>query len=217
MARRPLVVASIPIRGYRDIEVALGVRDADYVELRLDYHWDPESIDYTALSGRRVIATLREVDEGGVNSFSSEVKKKLIKLWRNLNILYDVEASFVERYGVEYEDSIVSIHILGDPGDLDRLVKKVEKYIERAFVVKIAVAPFKGYKSFLSKLLELGDNVAVMPMGVEPVERIAFALLGSKLIYGYVTEPTAKGQLHYRKIIEILNMLYNSSVIPSPP
>lgn len=216
MARRPLVVASIPIKSPRDIEIALGIEDADYVELRLDYYRDPESIDYTVLSGRRVIATLREIDEGGINRFSPEFKKNLIKLWRNLGILYDVEASFIERYGVEYNGSIVSIHILEKPVDLNKVLRRVERYIDRALVVKIAVAPFKGYKSFLSRLLELGDNIAVMPMGADPVERIAFALLGSRLVYGYVTEPTAKGQIHYRKIVEILNKIYGSIYDSSP-
>ncbi|MDK6028088.1 type I 3-dehydroquinate dehydratase [Ignisphaera sp. 4213-co] len=211
MVKQPLVVASIPIRNVKDLEIALSIKDADYVELRLDYYSSPERIDYTMFANGRFIATLREKSEGGVNSFDPNVKKSLIMLWRKLGILYDVEASFIEKYNVEYNNAIVSIHILSEPKNIIEVENKVIKYLDKAFAVKIAVVPFKGYKSFLAKLLELGENVAVMPMNVEPRERIAFALLGSKLVYGYVTEPTANGQMHYKKIREVLNLFENTN------
>ena len=207
-ARRPLVVASIPIKSSEDLRTALSISDADYVEIRLDYFDDPNSIDYTVFRGRNVIATLREHSEGGAKRFDPETKKRLIKLWRDLGILYDVEISFVERHGVDYEDAIVSIHLFDKPKSLREIRSSVKRYVDRAFAVKIATIPFKGYKKFLAGLLELGGNIAVMPMSTDPVERIAFALLGSKLVYGYVTEPTARGQMHYRKVLEILKTLF---------
>ncbi|MEM1607931.1 MAG: type I 3-dehydroquinate dehydratase [Ignisphaera sp.] len=206
--RRPLVVASIPIKSLEDLETALSISDADYVEIRLDYFDNPSSIDYTVFRGRNVIATLREYSEGGAKIFDPELKKRLIRLWRELGILYDVEISFVERHGIEYEDAIVSIHLFDKPRSLLEIKNSVKKYVDKAFAVKIATTPFKGYKKFLASLLELGDNIAVMPMSTDPVERIAFALLGSKLVYGYVTEPTAKGQMRYRKILEIIKTLF---------
>lgn len=208
---RPLVVASIPIRSARDLELALSIDDADYVELRLDYYEKPEEIDYSAFRSRRVIATLREPCEGGVRGFDPGAKLRLLKLWRDLSIMYDVEISFIERYGgVDYENAIVSLHILGDPPPLERVKKKVLKYIDRAYAVKIATVPFNGYKAYLASLLELGDRVAVMPMAADPATRIAFALLGSRLVYGYVVEATAKGQIHYKKLAEIINSIYCS-------
>ena len=211
--RRPYVVASIPIKSYSDIQTALSITDADFVELRLDYFDNPMQIDYTGFIGKRIILTLRDIDEGGKKRFDPEIKKHLIKLWHGNGLMYDVELSFVERYGVEYENAIVSIHILNPTQALvDHVLAKVSRYVDKAFAVKVAVTPFKGYKKFLASLLELGDNIAVMPISSNAVERIGFALLGSKLVYGYVTEPTAPGQLHYKKLISILNTIYTSSI-----
>lgn len=210
LKRRPYIVASIPIRNDDDIRIALSITDADYVELRLDYHENPLRLDYENMKGKRVIMTLRELDEGGYRRFDPTVKKKLIKLWKDLNLLYDVEIKFAEKYGVECDGAIVSIHILSEKPSLDEIIAAVTKYIDKAFAVKVAVRPFKGYKTFLTSLLELGENIAAMPMDVDEVERIAFALLGSKLIYGYVTQPTALGQPHYKRLLKILEPLYSS-------
>jgi len=122
-----------------------------------------------------------------------------------MRIRYDVEIAFLEKYDVPYENSIVSMHIFGDPPKLDYLHRQIMRYLDKVFAVKMASKPFSGYKSYLAKLLELGSNIAVMPMSIDPIERIGFALLGSKLIYGYVDEPTVPGQSHYRKLREMLN------------
>jgi 3-dehydroquinate dehydratase-1 len=208
LRRRPYVVASVPIRNNNDLHVALSIADADYVELRLDYHEDPLKLNYEEMKGKRIIMTLRELDEGGHRGFEPSAKKRLIDVWRSLGLLYDIELRFVEKYGVEYDGAIVSIHILNGRPSLDEVVAAVSKYMDKAFAVKVALRPFKGYKAFLASLLELGENIAVMPIGVDEVERIAFALLGSKLIYGYVTQPTALGQPHYKKLLKVLELLY---------
>jgi 3-dehydroquinate dehydratase-1 len=208
MARKPYVVASVPVKNLDDLKTALSVEDADFVELRLDYYENPAEISYESLAGKRLIMTLREPSEGGFRGFDAEAKKRLLRLWRDLGFVYDVELRFVERWGADYDNAIVSIHLFDEVPPLSSIVSAVAKYLDRAFAVKVAVKPFKGYKAFLASLLELGDNVAVMPMGVEEAERIAFALLGSKLVYGYVTQPTAPGQPHYRKLVEVLRKVY---------
>lgn len=53
----------------------------------------------------------------------------------------------------------------------------------------------------------MSKNIAVMPIGTNPVERIAFAILGSKLVYGYAETPTAPGQMSYIQIKRIMNVL----------
>jgi hypothetical protein len=78
--------------------------------------------------------------------------------------------------GVKHDNVIVSIHVFDEVPPLSSIVSAVTKYLDRAFAVKVAVKPFKGYKAFLASLLELSDNVAVIPMGVEEAERAAFAL-----------------------------------------
>ncbi len=202
-----LIVASIPIRKVEDIAKIFYSLDADLIELRVDYMENPLSIDYNILPKGKVVVTLRDFDEGGARFHDPQIK---VSLYRNLwdkNIIYDVELAFLEKYDVPYENCIVSIHIFRNPPQLDGLCQRIIRYIEKAFAVKIAVKPFPGYRSYLMKLLELGNKIAVMPMDTSPIERIGFSLLGSRLIYGYVDEPTAPGQLHYKKIREILNTI----------
>ncbi|WP_054845075.1 hypothetical protein [Sulfuracidifex tepidarius] len=65
----------------------------------------------------------------------------------------------------------------------------------------------QGYKGLLSSLLDIYPKIAVMPMGVNPMERIAFSILGSQLIYSSVDEPTAPGQMKYIEVRHILNCM----------
>jgi 3-dehydroquinate dehydratase-1 len=210
MVKRPYIVASIPIKSLEDLGLVLGIEDADFVELRLDYYEKPEEIEYEGLKGKKFIMTLREPEEGGYRKFNPFVKKKLINIWREFGFIYDVEIRFIEKWGIDYENAIVSIHIFDEVPLISSVINTIAKYIDKAFAVKIAVKPFKGYKVFLASLLELGENIAVMPMDVDEVERIAFALLGSKLVYGYVTQPTAPGQPHYKKLIEIFKKIFTN-------
>jgi len=209
---RPLVVAALPIRSPNDVWKAFGIRDVDLVELRVDYMEDPMELDYSALKGKNVIVTLRDVAEGGVKEHPVEVKLKLLKILSELDILFDVEMEFVEKYGVDYEGNIVSMHIM-DPArvDLTGLKNRVKKFLDKAFVVKIASMAFPGYRALFASLLELGDNVAVMPMSkdvalsrVIALDRIAFTLMGSKLLYCSIEAPTAPGQPRCRDVLEIL-------------
>lgn len=209
MARRPLLVASIPIETPQNLLAVHSVSSADLIELRVDYLDDPLAIDYLGLP-RNVIITLRDVAEGGARYHSSLVKLKLIDVLNKIGLLYDVELSFVKKYNVKYEGKIVSVHIMR-PSDVDlKAIKKdVELYMDKAFVVKIATKPFPGYRAFLVELLELGGNIAVMPIGTSYFERIAFAFLGSKLLYCYIDKPTAPGQPRCDEVKHILTILTN--------
>ncbi|MEM2262469.1 MAG: hypothetical protein QXK24_08460, partial [Ignisphaera sp.] len=62
---------------------------------------------------------------------------------------------------------------------------------------------------FLVKILDLGNNIAAFPMSVDPLERIAYALLGSRLVYGYIDVPTAKGQIHYKQLKRLIDSIFN--------
>lgn len=205
-----MLVASIPIEVADDLKRVSVVRNVDLVELRVDYSDNPLSIDYSLIKGLPVIVTLRDVDEGGLKKHNDEVKLKLLDILNKLGLMYDVEMKFIEKYSVDYENKIVSMHIL-DPKGIDKkyIKNKVKKFLNKAFIVKVATKPFPGYKSFLVELLELGDNVAVMPIGVDPVERIAFAFLGSKLLYCYIDKPTALGQPSCSEVTKVLNTVLN--------
>lgn len=210
MIKKPLLVASIPVESLQDIRGISRINNVDLIELRVDYLDNPLAVDYSNLP-KNTIITLRDIAEGGVKHHNDSAKLKLIDILNSIGLLYDVEISFVKRYNVEYEGKIVSIHIMTPSGvDLESIKRDVEHYMGKAFAVKVATRPFPGYKAFLAELLELGDNIAVMPIGTNYTERIAFALLGSKLLYCYVDKPTALGQPKCNEVKHILTVLTSS-------
>jgi 3-dehydroquinate dehydratase-1 len=212
--KRPLIVAVLPIRTIKDIDKVDEIKGVDFIELRLDYMYAPSSLDPSMLVGNKskIIVTIRETSEGGMKRVNHGWKVMFLNKLHKLGIIYDVEASFLQRYNVPYEDKIVSVHYMDKLPSKEEVLKLISKYAEKAFSVKIAVKAYKGYKEFLSSLLEIGyDNISVMPMTEDPIERLAFALIGSKLIYCYVLEPTAPGQLHYKSLIKILNSIFKES------
>ncbi|MEM1610575.1 MAG: type I 3-dehydroquinate dehydratase [Sulfolobales archaeon] len=209
--KKPLVVASLPIRTTADLDLIDSIEEADFIELRLDYMQNPTLLDPERLAKYRskIIVTIRETSEGGVRAVDAMWKSRYLKRLYELGIMYDVEASYLGRYDVPYEGRIVSIHYINRLPTMEEVMEAITKYVDKAYTVKIAVKAFKGYRALLSSLLDIGyENLSLMPIAADPMERLAFSLLGSKLIYGYVSEPTAPGQLHYRDLIRILNCIF---------
>jgi len=208
--RRPLVVASLPVKSLADLNRLDELSDADYIELRLDYLKSLNEINLDNLHKykSKLILTIRDINEGGVNKISDYEKLNFLRSAYEKGFIYDIELTFVKKYNFYYKNKIVSIHYFNDLPDLDRLKRDVEEYSKDALYFKVAVSARKGYKSLLATLLEVSDNVVVIPMTEDPLERIAFGLLGSRLLYGYVSEPTARGQLMYKEIISIINNLF---------
>lgn len=210
---RPLIIAALPVREPRDISKILSVRNiVDLVELRIDYMEDPFKLDYYALKDERVLITLRDVEEGGFRKHPDETKIRLLKMLDDYGMLYDVEMRFLEKYGgvISYENKIVSYHNFSNEGIQNQSIlrENVRAYSDKALIVKVATTPFPGYRSFLMSLLELGDNIAVMPMSPNAQERLAFTFLGSKILFCCIDTPTALGQIkcdHVRVIIDTVN------------
>ncbi|MEM4969984.1 MAG: type I 3-dehydroquinate dehydratase [Sulfolobales archaeon] len=211
MVKKPLVVASLPIRTTADLDLIDGIEEADFIELRLDYMENPTLLDPERLAKYRskIIVTIRETSEGGVRAVDAVWKSRYLKRLYELGIMYDVEASYLKRYDVPYEGRIVSIHYINRLPTTEEVMEAITRYVDKAYSVKIAVKAFKGYRALLSSLLDIGyENLSLMPIAADPMERLAFGILGSKLIYGYVSEPTAPGQLHYKDLIRILNCIF---------
>ena len=208
---RPLIVASLPIYKEDDLHKARKIREADMIELRLDY--SPKLVSLSTIKEclgdlkDKLILTVRDVSEGGVNKINDEEKAKFLKEANKEGFIYDVEASFLERFPVPFEDKIVSAHYFNELPSYEEVENIVKKYLPSARFVKIAVMGKGEYKTLLSSLLKF-DKIVVLPMGVDPLERIAFGILGSKLIYTFVEAQTAPGQMHYSKAFEILSCLY---------
>ena len=210
------IVASLPVKKLIDLEKIKDLTDADYVELRLDYlNQLPDVHSFTELTRSykdKIIVTIREKDEGGVNSIDPRVKSEFLKRLYELNYLYDVEAKFALKYNIPYEGKIVSLHYFDRVPPYEEVEEILSKFTN--CIRKVAVIAKPGYKQLLTKLLEEFNDIAVMPMGSDPLERIAFSLLGSKLVYGHVGEETAKGQMYYKDLKKILS--YVSMIISSP-
>lgn len=215
--KKPLIVASLPIMSVDDLERVKHIRDADLIELRLDYLRNPLSIDPRDLAQYRdrIIITIRETSEGGVNSVDGRRKAEYLERLYELGVLYDVEASFIEKYSVPYKGKIVSAHYMDQMPPLEHLEALVNRYAREALILKIALIASRGYRGVLARLLDMGyDNIAVMPLGSDPsvsMDRIALSLMGSRLLYGYVDKPTAPGQMHYREAIDIINCIMGKS------
>ncbi len=208
---RPLIVASLPIYNEDDLTKVRKIKGADLIELRLDY--SPRLISIDSINSKlgdlkdKLILTIRDVSEGGVNKIDDKEKAKYLENANNEGFIYDVEASFLEKFSVPFKDKIVSAHYFNELPNYEKVEEIVKKYLPMARFVKIAAIGKGEYKELLTKLLKF-DKVAVLPMGVNPLERIAFGILGSKLIYTFVESQTAPGQMHYSKAFEILSCLY---------
>ena len=209
-----LVVASLPVRKEDDIQRIHDFYDADLIEIRLDYLGRLIPIEKLERFKEKIIVTIRDLSEGGVNPIDPKEKAEYLVELNEKGFLYDVEAKFAKTYKVPTTNKIVSVHYFDRVPLFEEIYEIIRDFIETSWLIKVAVIGKPGYKSLLSKILEL-EKVAVMPMGVDPLERIAFSILGSKLIYGHTGEETAKGQMYYKNVRQILS--YLTSISTSSP
>ncbi|BFH72676.1 type I 3-dehydroquinate dehydratase [Sulfurisphaera javensis] len=206
-----LIVASLPIRSEEDLKKIPSFYDADLIELRLDYSSSLPSIDKIEKFKEKVLVTIRDTREGGINFIDPKIKADYLQELYKRGILYDVEARFAKEYNIPTDGKIVSIHYFDRVPSYDEVIEILRDFVNKSWILKVAVVGKDGYKELLAKLLSLG-NVAVLPMGTNPLERVAFSILGSKLIYGHTGEETAKGQLHYKEFKKILDYLTSISI-----
>ncbi|AWR94845.1 type I 3-dehydroquinate dehydratase [Acidianus brierleyi] len=204
---RTSIVASLPVYNIGDLEKIKRI-DADFIELRLDY-MDKLEVNLDSLNEYRskLIFTIRDKSEGGYKEIPDAEKSAFLKELYSKGFLYDIEASFLQRELVPHKGKIVSAHYFDHIPSFEELEDIIRKYRE-AYIIKFALVGKENYREILIKLLRY-ENIAVMPMNVDPLERIAFSILGSKLIYGYVDIPTASGQMHYKDIKRIFQLLAN--------
>ncbi len=209
---RPKVVASLPVRGETDL-VKLKTIDSDLIELRLDYARELSfilnSLDYLSQFRDNLIFTIRDPLEGGVNFVDPNTKMKIYKTLVDQGFTCDVEARFLATHWIEpTENTIVSSHFFEKVPKLEEVESNFDPLEKINPLFKVAVVGKSGYKALLSSLLERYGKIAVMPMRVDPLERIAYGLLGSKLIYSSVDEQTAPGQMKYYEVKRILDCMF---------
>ena len=202
------LVIALPVRSLEDVKL-VPTLDSDLVELRLDYLKKPEDFDPSLIEDikDRVIITVRDPSEGGVKEVDEDWKASLYKKLHDMGVLYDVEARFLrKRKDVPFEGKIVSAHFFDRVPSIKE-VEEIFKGFEEAWIKKLAVTAREGYKELLAHFAR--KSFAIMPIGSDPIERIAFATLGSELIYASLDKglETAPGQMSYKKVKEILSCL----------
>ena len=202
------LVIALPVRSLEDLKL-VPTLDSDLVELRLDYLKRPEDFDISLIEDikDRVIVTVRDPSEGGVKEVDEDWKASLYKKLHDMGVLYDVEARFLrKRKDIPFEGKIVSAHFFDRVPSIKE-VEEIFKDFEEAWIKKLAVTTREGYKELLAHFARKG--FAIMPIGSDPIERIAFAILGSELIYASLDKglETAPGQMSYKKVKEILSCL----------
>lgn len=201
-------MASVPIRSLEDL-YKIGQCRSDLVELRLDYLesldvFNPELVEpYRS----RLIITIRETDEGGVNSYDDETKLSLLRDAVSRGFLVDIESGFAEKHSFDCRRQIVSRHYLKELPDYKEMEDFIEKYMETATTVKLAVKSGAGSRSSLIRLLGKYDNIAVMEADGESSSRLLYSVLGSRLLYCHAGEKTSPGQLGCDEATDILKIL----------
>ncbi|AFZ69902.1 3-dehydroquinate dehydratase [Caldisphaera lagunensis DSM 15908] len=199
---RPLIVLSLP---YGNIDEY--VNKTDLIEIRLDYkkNLSVDDIDNFLKFKDKIIITIRDINEGGIFPIKEETKIRIYKKLYDYGIIYDLEQRFLEKYDLPYENKIVSVHYLNNLPSFNEILEKFKKYND-LFTAKLAVRNIKGYKSILIKFLEVIENATAIPLGANWYERVAFSLLGSKLLYVYDKIQTGEGQ---PKLEDAMNIMKN--------
>ncbi len=187
----------------------IGQCKTDLVELRLDYLESVDSFRFCDIEDfkARLILTIRDPDEGGVNQFGDGQKLDFITEAVKKGFLVDVEGFFAEKHGLDCTGQIVSRHYLESTPDYSDMVEFVEQYEGIAGISKLAVKEGRDSRVDLIRLLGKHKNLAVMEVDGESSSRLLFSALGSKLLYCHAGEKTSPGQLECEEAVEILEMM----------
>ncbi|MCS6770748.1 MAG: type I 3-dehydroquinate dehydratase [Kiritimatiellae bacterium] len=181
----------------------------DLVELRADYLEAPRAVIPLLSAPRQVpvILTIRHAREGGrwdgLETERMELYRAILPCVDAVDVEIDSEIiAPIAREAAERSICVIgSYHNFSETPGADLLRAKMAKGIELgARVVKVAT--WSARESDVETLEALLRGPAMCPiaaMGMGPLgvqSRLRLALAGSCLIYGFLDEPTAPGQLH---------------------
>lgn len=212
LGRGPLLVgvADDPDAITRCAATAPGSRVVDLVEARLDLFPSPtldgcvEACRVLEASGTPVLVTLRASHQGGrsrasdgerLASFAAALSHAS---WADIEddaAIVDAVAAVVASRGGQL---VVSHHDFERTPDLHELVRIVDRCRPAATTIaKIAttVRDEADREALLALLGRRPNRTCVIGMGAAPELRIELPVRGSLLAYGYLTAPTAPGQL----------------------
>jgi 3-dehydroquinate dehydratase-1 len=218
MTLEPRIVASLGKSALKDV---LLTSDADIVEVRLDLvEGDPiQSLRCIRGSSKLpIIATNRLRAEGG--SFEGSEEERIDQLLKASEYadLIDIELrapqrdKFLERTDGQ---AIISYHdFAGMPSSKDLKSIIQEMSATCASIGKIAVTPkcLRDNLVLLGLLLDAEMPLSVIAMGeIGRHMRAVAPIYGSALTYGYVSEPTAPGQMSVCELRELSKLLWHPS------
>ena len=182
-----------------DLERAL--EEADLIELRADLIWGrvPDHDEFPWKYSDRVILTYRSKAHGGAVNTTSEDLEKLLS-YRGSVAYVDVELEYLSEVGGE--GVIGSWHDFQGTPSKGKLMNVVEK-LSRAELIKVVTMARSledGYRVLSLYASEYRERLIAFAMGeLGSFSRRASALLGAPLIYTYLDEPVAPGQIPLRE------------------
>lgn len=200
--------------------------EADLIEIRADALRKPTKEllrrlleEVKALHGKKIILTLRAEAQGGVFKGSEEERQRLLRAGIPLADYVDLELempdlkSMVEEAKKENTRVIISHHDFNStPGEEGMLRVLREELRIGADIAKLAVKAnsMRDVLRLLGVTLEASryGRVCTISMGeYGRLARMASPLFGSMLTYGYVSNPTAPGQLSLTELGQALRIL----------
>jgi 3-dehydroquinate dehydratase I len=214
MILKPCIVASLGKNASKDVSLA---RDADMLEVRLDLtDGDPlETLDVIRRSTfQPIIATNRLAAEGGLFEGSEKDRIDLLIEASKYADYVDIElrsilgSDFMSRVN---KPVIVSYHdFLRTPLREEMQAMLDEMKGTGATMAKIAVTPMslKDNLKILDFLLDADMPLCVIAMGQLGRHLRAVApIYGSLLTFGYISEPTAPGQMNVADLRAAMRLL----------
>ncbi len=214
MKPKPRIVASIGKGALRDVSAA---GDADMIEVRLDLvAGDPIGAlkEVRPATHRPIIATNRMTAEGGKFEGSERERIELLSRAADFADYVDIELRAELRDDLMNrikKPFIVSYHDFGGMPASDELKAILEEMNDcGASIAKIAVTPksLKDNLKILGFLLDADMPLCMIAMGeIGRHLRAVAPLYGSALTYGYVSQPTAPGQMSVAELRQAMALM----------
>lgn len=186
------------------LEELLSAKEADLIELRLDLG------KFEEIPVGRYIVTCRRKSEGG--RFEGNEEERIEKLRSFANEaraeFVDLEFDLQDALFKEFDCGIIeSYHNFSETPNYEFLKDLVEGRRGDYFKIATLGKSSEDWRKIAKLLMEF-DNLIAFLMGEKfKFTRIASALLGSPLIYCYVGEKKAPGQLELGEAISVLRVL----------
>ena len=203
---RPQIVAVLGEGATEDIRLA---SKADMIELRLDLIRDPlpAARAIRQATGKPIIATNRLRDEGGRFLGSERERIEILARASEYADFIDIELQAERREEIISRVSrpaILSYHDFQGMPKIDEIALILERMrAAGAAIAKIAVTPgsLKDGLDLLGFLLSADMPVSLVAMGdLGRHLRAVAPLYGSALVYAYVIESTAPGQMSLEEL-----------------